>query len=403
MKKSILIISFIWIVLVSLSFSWNYLSLKNEQQTIALETARGFFNQMIITREWNADHGGVYVFVTDNTQPNPYLEDPLRDIEINENLKLTKINPAFMTRQLSEIATKREGVQFHITSLNPIRSENSPTSREAIALRAFENGNKEVSEFIREKDSDQFFYMAPLITQKTCLKCHGKAGYKEGDIRGGISVTLPFTMEIPVMPLTLTYLGIGLAGFLGIIIFGKKLDKAYERIKWQAAYDALTGILNRRSFLEYIDREFRRSKRDKTPLSIIMCDVDNFKSYNDTYGHQKGDECLKAIAQSIKKTVNRPGDFCARYGGEEFIIALSNTPLEGAMNVAEAVRENVQKMKIEHVKSLPLQVATLSLGVATLEDEALISYEELIKQADISLYKAKENGRNRVESFSEIS
>jgi hypothetical protein len=123
MKKTIVIVCVVWFILVALSFSWNYHSAKKEQKAIALQAAKSFFDQIIVTRMWNANHGGVYIFVTDEIQPNPYLEDPLRDIEVNENLKLTKVNPAFMTRLLSEIAAQQEGVHFHITSLNPIRPE----------------------------------------------------------------------------------------------------------------------------------------------------------------------------------------------------------------------------------------------------------------------------------------
>ena len=142
MKKKILIVSSVWIMLICVSFIFNYLNATKEQKTISFQTARSFFDQIVISRQWNADHGGVYVPVTNNTQPNPYLEDPLRDIEVSDNLKLTKVNPAFMTRQIAEIAAKQEGIHFHITSLKPIRPENSPTPREKRALQTFENGAK---------------------------------------------------------------------------------------------------------------------------------------------------------------------------------------------------------------------------------------------------------------------
>ena len=189
-------------------------------------------------------------------------------------------------------------------------------------------------------------------------------------------------------------------GLIGIVIFGTTFNKAYETIQRQAVIDALTGIPNRRSFSEQLLREFRRSKRDKYPLSIIMCDVDNFKSYNDTYGHLKGDECLKAVAKVIDKTVNRPSDFCARYGGEEFVVILPNTAQKGAVDVAEKIRTNIQKMGIEHIKSLPLQVVSLSLGVTSMETKTSMSHEELVNKADKALYMAKEKGRNCVEVFS---
>ena len=163
----------------------------------------------------------------------------------------------------------------------------------------------------------------------------------------------------------------------------------------------MTGIPNRRSFSDRILTEFNRSQRDKYPLSVIMGDIDNFKSYNDTYGHKGGDECLKKVANAIETTLERPGDFCARYGGEEFVIILPNTRREGAMFVAEEIRANIEKMKIPHENSSPLGVVSISLGVATTEADASISHEELLKQSDKALYSAKEKGRNRVEAFSE--
>ena len=382
---------------MSISFLWNYSSAKKGQETIVFQTARSFFDQIVITRRWNAGHGGVYVLIDDDTHPNPYLEDPLRDIEVNRNLKLTKVNPAFMTRQIAEIAAQQKGIYFHITSLKPIRPENKPTAREEKALKSFETGRKEIGEIITGESGKYFFYMAPLITEKGCLKCHAKQGYKEGDIRGGISVTLPFLPILPLMSLIIGHLTIGLSGICGIVFFGVKLDKAYEKIKQQAVIDALTDIPNRRSFSEQILREFRDSRRNKLPLSVIMCDIDNFKSYNDTYGHNKGDECLKQVAQIIKSTLQRPRDFCARYGGEEFVIILPDTPGEGAVSVAEEIRGNIQNTKIPHPKSLPLGIVSLSLGVSTMSSDVFTSPEELVKQADKALYMAKQKGRNRIE------
>ena len=306
MRKAIFIISACWILLVSISFLWNYSSAKKGQETIAYQAARSFFDQIVITRRWNAGHGGVYVLINDDTHPNPYLEDPLRDIEVNRNLKLTKVNPAFMTRQIAEIAAQQKGIYFHITSLKPIRPENKPTAREEKALKSFETGRKEIGEIITGESGKYFFYMAPLITEKGCLKCHAKQGYKEGDIRGGISVTLPFLPILPLMALIIGHLTIGLSGICGIVFFGVKLDKAYKKIKQQAVIDALTDIPNRRSFSEQILREFRDSRRNKLPLSVIMCDIDNFKSYNDTYGHNKGDECLKQVAQIKEHVTTTP-------------------------------------------------------------------------------------------------
>ena len=161
--------------------------------------------------------------VSSKTRPNPYLEDLQRDIQIPERLKLTKINPAHMTRQISEIASKQGQVQFHLTSLKPIRPENRPTPREEKALIDFEKGMPEVGYILSSETDDRYFYMAPLKAERVCLTCHAKQGCKEGDIRGGISVTLSFLPEIPILALGLGHGLIGLVGILGIIAFGTQL------------------------------------------------------------------------------------------------------------------------------------------------------------------------------------
>ncbi|MDR9502059.1 MAG: diguanylate cyclase [Desulfurivibrionaceae bacterium] len=401
-KKNILVTSIIWLLLISASLSWNYHHVRQEQKEIALQTARSFFQQIVITRTWNARHGGLYAPVSQTTQPNPYLPTPRRDIAVDDDLSLTMINPSFMTRQISEIARKEKGIQFHITSLRPIRPENSATPLEKAALENFEKNIAEVGYFIKEEGQARFFYMAPLYTEKSCLPCHAKQGYAEGDIRGGISVTLPFIRPTSVTSLILGHLAIALAGLMGIAFAGLRLNRAYQIIQRQVVFDALTGIPNRRSFSESILREFKRSRRTKAPLSLILCDIDNFKAFNDTYGHISGDLCLQKVALAIDKTLQRPGDFCARYGGEEFVIILAGTPLAGAMQVAERIRKNIVDLAIPHAGSLPLQLITISLGVATSEDTALISHEDLIHLADKALYQAKDKGKNQVEAFTEI-
>ena len=184
----------LWAVRITLSYSWNLKKNQEQQTAILLYAARSLFQQIEITREWNASHGGIYAPVSEATVPNPYLKSPLRDIRVNPTLELTKINPAFMTRQISEVAQKHNNIQFHITSLNPIRPQNVATEREKAALLLFEQGQaREVGQVVETGSSRAFFYMAPLITGKSCLQCHQDQGYKEGDVRGGISVTLPYT------------------------------------------------------------------------------------------------------------------------------------------------------------------------------------------------------------------
>ena len=397
-RKKIIIFSLLWIIAITLSFVWNYTSARKEHKNVALHSAKSFFDLIVMTREWNARHGSVYVPVTPETQPNPYLDTPKRDIYVNEQLTLTQVNPAFMTRQISEIA-KKQGISFHITSLNPIRPQNKPRPIEKKALKAFEKGAEEKGRFLEQKGESVFFYMAPLKTKKACLKCHAEQGYQEGDIRGGISVTLPLGDSIPLTAMLLGHIGIGLAGLLGMFVAGRRLNLAYDTIRRQAIFDELTGVPNRRSFSQRNLAELNRSQRDREPLSLIICDIDNFKLYNDHYGHEQGDQCLRKVAQQIQNTLKRPSDFCARFGGEEFAVLLPGTSLENAMHVAEEIRKNVEELAIPQENLQGFDVVTISLGVATFEGEEAFSRETLIYQADTAMYQAKKNGRNRVSYF----
>lgn len=157
---------------------------------VATEGARDMFRIIVLARAWNARHGGVYVPVTPELQPNPYLDHPQRDLVTTDGLRLTMVNPAFMTRLLSEMAYTEGGTVFHITSLKPIRPKNGADDWEQQALLRFEQGVKEVVELVASPEGRaQLRYMAPLRVSQPCLVCHEKQGYKIGDIRGGISIS----------------------------------------------------------------------------------------------------------------------------------------------------------------------------------------------------------------------
>ena len=176
-----------------------------------------------------------------------------------------------------------------------------------------------------------------------------------------------------------------------------ELQIANKRLQELSRVDGLTGIANRRRLDEELDREWKRMLREKRPLSVVLCDIDHFKLYNDTYGHQGGDECLIRVANAIRESVNRPGDLTARYGGEEFCLVLPETSGLGALQIAELVRKNVSEMNLEHKSSPVADRVTLSLGVATLIPDLGSQPSVLLEGADRALYQAKGNGRNRVE------
>ncbi|WP_016952330.1 diguanylate cyclase domain-containing protein [Anabaena sp. PCC 7108] len=176
------------------------------------------------------------------------------------------------------------------------------------------------------------------------------------------------------------------------------LLSANQQLQLFALLDGLTGVANRRKFDDYLNLEWQRLAREKLPLSLLLCDVDFFKNYNDTYGHLMGDYCLQQIAKTLRLLIKRPADLLARYGGEEFVIILSNTDFHGAIYLAEEIRQEVYNLKITHAKSRVDNFVTLSIGVATIFPNLEIATNSFIEIVDKALYAAKAQGRNRIVS-----
>lgn len=174
-------------------------------------------------------------------------------------------------------------------------------------------------------------------------------------------------------------------------------SELYEQVKQQAAIDGLTGIANRRAFNQKLAQEWRRARREQSPLSLILCDIDYFKQYNDTYGHPQGDRCLKKVAHVLKKAVKRPADLVARYGGEEFALILPRTDPEGADSLAEMMRRQLNSLRLPHARSTVSPYVTLSIGITTQtprKEEK--SYFQFLNTADQALLAAKNLGRDRI-------
>jgi len=178
------------------------------------------------------------------------------------------------------------------------------------------------------------------------------------------------------------------------IEFSKQLEEANTQLKRLTFIDGLTGIANRRHFDEFLEKEWLRNMRDNKPISLIMGDIDFFKNYNDIYGHQAGDDCLKQVAAILNNVAKRPGDLAARYGGEEFAVILSGTDLKQASVLAENANKKLREIRIPHSDSQAADYVTLSLGVASIIPKHGTKSYDLIKAADKALYKAKDSGRN---------
>lgn len=220
----------IWSFVVIASFVSNYYRIQSSNKNLVLNKSRAFIEQILNTREWNAEHGGVYVPIMETTLPNIYLEDSLRDIVTTSGLRLTKVNPAYMTRQIAEMSELKDVFKFHITSLNPIRPENKADEWETKSLKMFERGVTENIELITNDSISQYRYMAPLITETSCLECHAKQGYKYGDIRGGISISMAekqFAMIVnkQIISLGIIHLVVLIVGIMGLWIYFRMTNK----------------------------------------------------------------------------------------------------------------------------------------------------------------------------------
>ena len=172
----------------------------------------------------------------------------------------------------------------------------------------------------------------------------------------------------------------------------KQQSDVLRRLAW---IDGLTGVANKRQFDERLLQEWRRCRRAQEPLSLAAIDIDQFKAYNDTYGHLMGDDCLRSVVKTIETCLSRPGDFVARTGGEEFVCVLPSASPQGALAIAERIGQSVRQLHIPHAGSA-LEVVTISTGVATMEPGSPESHEQLFARADRALYRAKRTGRARV-------
>jgi len=191
---------FIWTLVHAISLTWSWHEINQNTETFALQEANTRFEDIVVARAWNAQRGGLYGRIDHQSPPNPHLKGLVkeRDITTPSGVRLTLINPAYMTRQLNELLEKRLGLMAHITSLKPIRPANAADVWETQALESFEHGETEAHEVMLLNDRQQMRLMRPLRTEKACLQCHAQQGYKEGDIRGGISVSIPIDKHIAI-------------------------------------------------------------------------------------------------------------------------------------------------------------------------------------------------------------
>ncbi len=311
LRRDAILATTIWTAVIVLGACWHLWEVYENTLESARIQASYSFEKDVVYRHWAAGHGGVYAPVTEKTRPNPYLSHlPNRDVTTTSGLELTLINPAYMTRQVHEIGRKKLGHQSHITSLDPIRPQNAPDAWEASALRALEQGQAVVSSIETLHGQKHMRLMRPLITEKGCLKCHAVQGYKEGDLRGGISVSVPMAplwanMLGHMVSVTINYVLIWLLGLGGIGIGALCLerrvrdrDRAREKLAQSELYYR-SLIKNMHEDILVIDSDYRITDMNNSALRTLGAkreDIIGRHCYEVSHGldspcHQHGERC----------------------------------------------------------------------------------------------------------------
>lgn len=384
----------VWTAFVGWMFRREVHAERERTFAVALHHSRGLFYQIVDMRSWNADHGGVYVDADESTPPNPYLTHPKRDETTVSGRKLTMVNPAYMLRQIAEITRERRGTALHLTSLRPLRPQNAPDPWERGALEAFEGGARERAEFTTDEAGRALFrYMAPLGVETSCLECHAAQGYELGQIRGGISISFAagrFERDLEGFRRR-AGLALGALWLLGAALiaavtaaFHQKL-RLNRRLAELALEDPLTGLLNRRGFMEIGERQLQVSRRAGRPALVLFADLDGMKEINDRYGHHAGDAALRRAAGVLRAAL-RSSDIVSRHAGDEFVALCPDAGAEDAPGMLEAIRRRGAEANAS--AGGPWSVA-LSVGVAAGGPASPLGLEDLIRAADADMYRRK--------------
>lgn len=388
------------LVIVAVSFG---ISMRNNRLLLdALrQQAASYYDLILRVRRWNIDYGGIYVVGKRGeetaSQPSDVGVDagPL----LADGRILILKSPELMTREISQSLSDTSEIEFHLASLHLLNKVNGPDDFEERALSSFLDGAGEYWELERRESGPVFRYMAPLLFEESCKKCHLKSKHDLREVLGGISVTIPFKQTEASMGINrLSMVGFSfltLALLLGSTYImlnhlGEKLEAVQCALLEASIRDELTGLHNRRYLMTRYNEEFERARRRGTMLGLLMMDIDHFKLVNDSHGHLVGDEVLHSVGQTLAGML-RDYDVGGRYGGEEFAVVLAETTAADMFKLAERARERIGEMK-HHSKVDGVHV-TISIGVAALRDDD--TAETLLQRADAALYRAKDEGRNR--------
>lgn len=301
-----------WTLVIILLLTVNVFHERKQSLETARAQARSNYQRDVIYRRWAAEHGGVYVRIAPGTRPNPYIEIPDRDITTTKGDRLTLVNPAYMTRLVFDLSAKTYDVKGHITSMRPVRPENRPDSWEKTAFAAFARGDKEVSSIEEMTGESYLRLMRPLVADKDCLICHGKDGYREGDIRGGISVAVPMKPLLEISRQNMVLFGgslviLWLAGLGGIFTGAAYLQRAiFQRNEAQERIVTLNeDLLAQKKELEIANTDLEAfnysvSHDLRKPLTVInsYCQI-----VEEFFGEKLEADCRKYVQEIFASTL----------------------------------------------------------------------------------------------------
>jgi len=333
-------------------------------------------------------------------------------------------NPATYAIELGEmLSSKENGTLFRLYSDYPFphrQASGGPHDSFEEEALAYLKLHPTQSFYRQEQQGDHrlFRYTEAVLMEPSCISCHNqlpdspKRNWQVGDLRGVIEVSqsidpLLQTAQVGIKAIGASLIMIGGLGILGILLIfsysrnvnqllGEEVQIKTAALQRLATIDELTQIANRRQFDQTLESQWRIAQSRAQPLSLLLCDVDYFKKYNDAYGHQTGDRCLSLVAGAIQSCLRGPQDLAARYGGEEFVVILPQADTVEARKTADQIMVAVQTLEIEHQQSEVSPYVSLSIGAATILPTAQNQPSDVIRLADKALYAAKVQGRQRV-------
>lgn len=403
-KRFLLVTHLCWLALMLGLLSWSIWrdglqleQLVEREALVRLESANNI-------RRWIVGFGGVYAPVSEHHQPNPYIpESANRDIESTTGIQLTIANSISALSHIMGKENRVEGGYIRFTGPDPLKQSNLPDAWETGALRRLAAGEKLLGDFTELEDKPYYRLMQPLYLKPKCYKCHEYRSFELGDIVGGLGVNVDLEVYSGLRhgmyrAHLINYLVIWVIGAVAIGFVGRRWrgfmaerDDYSRQLRELATHDSLTGFLNRHQLDVFFNKELARAKRNHGALSILMVDMDNFKTINDRYGHQAGDKVIKSIARQLQECT-RASDYVVRYGGDEFLFLLPESDHARCLEKAEALRKRVASAPIRLDDQTEVRMS-LSIGAASYPNHGS-TRQELIEQADLAVYKAKQEGRN---------